>query len=359
MMPTSMNNPIDKDFFKDWAVCGFNDDTGLGRMAIDIRACLGVGYQLVVPSERLTSKTLNPLADRLLPEDASRNYIKSILSNLKGIILLERVNWHPELLLVAKEMGIHKVCVPMWEWFNGNSPEWKLVDLFACPSAFTEKIIQSYGFRNTCQITWPLDMSKLPNRHVFGPARHFIHNSGLVDHDDRKGVRDTIIAFSRLRRHDVRLTVRLQKEVLLPPVDSRVNIIIGNCDTPYALYSEGDICVQPSKMEGLGFMVLEPVCSGMPVITTNYPPMNQYVQQPELLCKTRWFKRKAFPSNWIKHAHLKLPHIRDLTRCMAWAASNDLQSISSYNREWAESTFNLGSLRSSWINVLMIKLHIF
>jgi len=355
-MINAVVNQIRKGFFQDWAVCGFNDDTGLGGMAVDIRACLGVGYQLVVPSERLTSKITNPLTDRWLPKDASRDYIKSTISSLKGIILLERANWHPELLSVAQEMGIHKVCVPMWEWFNGNSPEWKLVDLFACPSAFSEKIVQSYGFRNTCQLTWPLDLSKLPNRHVRGPARHFIHNSGLVDHDDRKGVRDTIIAFSRLRRYDVRLTVRLQKEVPLPPADSRVNVIIGNIDSPYELYSVGDICVQPSKMEGLGFMVLEPVCSGMPVITTDYPPMNQYVHHPELRCKTRWFRRKAFPSNWIKHAHLRLPNIRDLTRRMAWAATNDLQPISTYNRQWAEATFSHDSLRSAWKEVLMANL---
>jgi glycosyltransferase involved in cell wall biosynthesis len=345
------------EFFQDWAVCSYNDDTGLGSMAVDIKACLGVGYQLVVPSERLTSKATNPLTDRWLPKDASREYIKSALINLKGIILLERANWHPELLSVAKELGVYTVCVPMWEWFNGNSPEWKLVDLFACPSVLTEKIVQSYGFWNTCHLTWPLDLAKLPKRYISGPARHFIHNSGLVDHDDRKGVRETIIAFSRLRREDVRLTVRLQKEVLLPSVDSRVSIIIGNYDTPYALYSEGDICVQPSKMEGLGFMVLEPVCSGIPVITTDYPPMNQYVQQPELRCKTKWFKRKAFASNWIRHAHLRLPNIRDLTRKMAWAASNDLQHISTYNRKWAEATFSHESLRSAWIKSLMKRIY--
>jgi glycosyltransferase involved in cell wall biosynthesis len=95
---------------------------------------------------------------------------------------------------------------------------------------------------------------------------------------------------------------------------------------------------------------------GMPVITTDYPPMNQYVQQPELRCKTKWFKRKAFPSNWIKHAHLRLPNIRDLSRRMAWAASHDLQAISISNRQWAEATFSQDSLRSAWIKVLMAKL---
>ena len=40
-------------------------------------------------------------------------------------------------------------------------------------------------------------------------------------------------------------------------------------------------------------MVIEPVASGIPVIATNYPPMNEFVRQPEMLTKLQWFKRKA------------------------------------------------------------------
>ena len=43
----------------------------------------------------------------------------------------------------------------------------------------------------------------------------------------------------------------------------------GNLKDPADLYKEGDAAIQPSRMEGLGFMVLEPVCCGMPVITTD------------------------------------------------------------------------------------------
>jgi glycosyltransferase involved in cell wall biosynthesis len=338
--------------FSRWAVYAHKDNTGLGRMASDVRSVLGFGHHLVIPSERLVDQPIDGTTERLLPADSSIELVRFLLSGLEGILFFERPNWHPQLLRLAHELGVTTVCVPMWEWFKGNAPEWKYCDLFACPSHFTEKIIRTYGFKNTCVLTWPLDLAKFPRRRVTGPARHFIHNAGLVDADDRKGTRDTIKAFCRMKRSDVRLTVRMQKLVPLPSVDDRVEILSGNLQSVADLYLTGDICVQPSKMEGIGFMVLEPVCSGLPVITTNYQPMNEYVQQAELRCRTKWFKRKAYPTHWIPHAHLKPPSIRDLTRRMEWAAETDMTPISMYNRQWAETTFDPHLLRETWFQRL-------
>lgn len=339
--------------FAHWAVYAHKDDTGFGRQASDTRAVLGFGNHLVIPSERLIDHPVDGITERWLPRDASTEFVRSLLSDLEGILFFERHAWHPEILRIAREMGVATVCVPNWEWFNGNASQWANCDLFVCPSRFTEKIVRSYGFTNTCCLPWPLDLAKLPRRQVRGPARHFIHNAGLVDPDDRKGTKDTIDAFCRLKRSDIRLTVRIQKETPLPPFDGRVEVLIGNLSNVSDLYSTGDLCVQPSKMEGIGFMVLEPACAGMPVITTDYPPMNEFIQQPELRCLTRWRKRKAFASQWIRHAHLKLPSIKDLTRRMEWAASNDLSSISASNRQWAEATFNPKALRVEWERVLL------
>lgn len=343
--------PCDLDvtgFFSRWAVCGFKDNTGLGRMANDVRSVLGIGHHLVTPSERLPGQPVTGPSDRLLPKDAPIEAVRECLLGLDGVLILERPTWHPEILRLAREMHVTTVCVPMWEWFNGTAPEWKYCDLFACPCVFTEKIVRSYGFRNTICLPWPLDLTKLTQRYVTGPARHFIHNAGLVDQDDRKGTHDTIKAFCRLKRQDIRLTVRMQKEVSLPPMDERVEVVTENLKHVSDLYSTGDICVQPSKMEGIGFMVLEPVCAGMPVITTDYPPMKEFVHQFELRCKTKWRKRKAFATQWVPHAHLKLPRIRDLSRRMEWAASTDMAPISRANRQWAEATFNSQSLRQAW-----------
>jgi glycosyltransferase involved in cell wall biosynthesis len=107
-------------------------------------------------------------------------------------------------------------------------------------------------------------------------------------------------------------------------------------------------------MEGIGFMVLEPVCCGVPTITTNCPPVNDYVTQPELRTKTRWFARMAFPMRaaGIPHAHRRKPSIHDVTRRIEWCAEHDLTAISAENRMMAQRMFNPDVLRARWTHVL-------
>ena len=42
------------------------------------------------------------------------------------------------------------------------------------------------------------------------------------------------------------------------------------------LYDDGDVCVQPSHWEGLGLQLLECQAAGLPLVTTDAPPMNEF-----------------------------------------------------------------------------------
>lgn len=343
--------PLD---FSRWAVVAHKDDSGFGRQAADLKQVLGLGHHVVIPSERLWDKPLEGPHEVMLDRKAPTEAVRQALQGLAGIIFFERNNWHPELLPVARDLGVKTVCAPNWEWFKGRDHLWELCDLFVCTSQFALKIVQSYGWQNAVYVgPWPLNIHSFPPRTIHGPARLFIHNAGLVDPDDRKGTRDTIQAFKRVKRRDVRLLVRMQKQVPLPELDDRIEVFFGNLDKPADLYASGDVVIQPSKMEGNGFMVLEPLCSGMPVITTDYPPMSEYVQQPEMRVQKRWFKRKAFPSAWVKHAHLRLPRQGDLTRKIEWCAEQDMEPIATANRQWAEHHFDPVRARQIWSQVLI------
>jgi glycosyltransferase involved in cell wall biosynthesis len=338
--------------FSKWAVVSYKDDTGLGRQATDLRAVLDLGYRLVVPSKHLEGLPLTEPNEISLDPNYPDEKVRSILASLEGIIFPECNRWHPRLLFLAKELRVKTVCVPNWEWFDGNDEQWRACDLLVCHSQFTERIVHKYGWRNTVCIPATLDLSKFPKRSVSGPARTFIHNAGLVNEDDRKGTRDTILAFRKVKRNDISLVVRMQKEVPLPDLDERIKVQVGNLANPKELYETGDVAVQPSKLEGVGFMILEPLCSGMPVVTLDYPPMNEYVKSPELLVAKRWFKRKGFPTHWIKHAHLRLPDITDLARKIEWCTNNDMAAISETNRNLANTIFSRDTLREKWAQAL-------
>ena len=338
--------------FSRWALIAPNNDSGLGRMAQDMKAILPLGRHYVCDSSTLPNRPLSGPRESLFPAECSDEDLEARLEGLKGILFFESHAWHPRLLQTTRRMGVRSVCVPMWEWFRGRSPQWENCDFFACPNALCLRVVRSYGFTNSDCIPWTLDLQRLPARQVCGAARRFVHNGGIMDPDDRKGTRDALAAFTRISDPTLRLDVRLQKAEAISSQDSRIAIHTGNLPDPAALYSEGDAFIQPSKLEGMGFSVLEAVASGLPVITLDAPPMNEWVRQPQLLASARLFRYPAYSSAWIEHSHLRLPRAASLARKIEWAAAHDLGVISSQNRAWAEDTFDSSHLLACWENTL-------
>ena len=337
-----------------WAIVGFKDDTGIGRMCQDIQKVIGIGKHLVVPSERMQTKDIIKSKEYLMCENQDTNALVEQMSGLEGIICIERLHWNQMLIPTAKKLGLKIVCVPMWEWFRGTDKEWKIVDRFLCPNQKSIDILHLYGFSNAYKVNWALDTSSLPIRKINGTAQTFFHNVGLVDHDDRKGTTTVIEAFKKVKNPDLRLIVRMQQHKPLPKLDKRIEVRVCNLQNQSELYLEGDAAIQPSQMEGLGFMVLEPVCCGLPVITTNAPPMNEYVCNHLMRAKTQIFKKKSFAhkSAAIKHAYLTPPSVSCLANRIEWCSRNDLTNISNENRIWGQKKFNQVNLRKEWIKAL-------
>ena len=158
----------------------------------------------------------------------------------------------------------------------------------------------------------------------------------------------------KVKNPDLRLIVRMQHHNPLPETDERIDVRVCNLQNPSELYLEGDAAIQPSQMEGLGFMVLEPVCCGLPVITTNAPPMSEYVCNHLMRAKTQIFKKKSFAHKCaaIKHAYLTPPSVSSLANRIQWCSRNDLTNISNENRIWGQKKFNQVNLREEWTKAL-------
>jgi glycosyltransferase involved in cell wall biosynthesis len=337
-----------------WVIVSFNDDTGLGSMGKEIKTTLGIKKHIVCKSKKLNTLPINSMNEILIDESTNPVDIDSFLEGERGIICFEYVNWHPKLAVICKKRNIKIVCVPMWEWFRGTDIEWRFVDWFLCPNQKALDIVNSYGYRNASKINWALDLNRIPKREVVGKAKQFFHNAGIVDDDDRKGTFAAIKAFSKVKNPSIKLTVRIQKKTRLPPfLDNRVNIEIGN-HSINQLYMNGDVAIQPSKMEGLGFMILEPICCGIPVITSDIAPINEYGRQNMLRVKTKWFNRKSFAKvvAKINHAHIREPSITKLSRAIDWCTKNTVTEISNGNRKWAEKSFDQKLIINEWSSML-------
>lgn len=109
----------------------------------------------------------------------------------------------------------------------------------------------------------------------------FFHSAGM---SDRKGTDLLIQAFikgvlyqkSKLIIHtqvDLKTLVGYSIEEL-----ENYNIeIIEKTVTAPGLYCMGDVYVYPTKLEGIGLSIFEAMASGLPVIVTDHPPMNEFI----------------------------------------------------------------------------------
>lgn len=113
----------------------------------------------------------------------------------------------------------------------------------------------------------------------------FFHSAGWNPY--RKGTDLVIRAFEKLKGEDARLIVHSQVALatFFPGLvmtcrrlqqAGRLTIIEETVPAP-GLYHLGNIYVYPTRLEGIGLTVVEALASGMPVITTRFGPMTEFV----------------------------------------------------------------------------------
>jgi glycosyltransferase involved in cell wall biosynthesis len=334
-----------------WGIVGVKDDTGSGKLSLDLKRLLYPARLLVTPSYRLNG---HPLGEKefWIPDDAKNATIEEALTGIDLIIIYDDQDIHHRIIRAAKDRDIKVNFLALWEWFTPHNPIKKLIDKIICPNKYCELVVKGYGFKNTVRLTWPVDVGCLPERLISGPARTFVHVAGKIERDDRKATLLTIQAFNHARKDNISLIVHSQIPLPRELNDSRIHYAIGNMVDYVDLYREGDVFIQASKAEGLGLSILEPIACGLPVVTTKYPPMNEYVFNRNMLVSTQWGKKPATQSSYIPNAHLKIPRVRSLTKRIEWCATHDMTPLSRSNRKWALRTFDPGRMRLEWIKAL-------
>jgi glycosyltransferase involved in cell wall biosynthesis len=103
------------------------------------------------------------------------------------------------------------------------------------------------------------------------------------------------------------------------------------------LYGTADIYVYPTRLEGIGLSIAEASASGLPVITTNYPPMNEFIDDhkngslihvsEEVMRSDNYYWPQAIIDledliqkiNWYLIHYDQIPYLK--TRCRAIAVN--------------------------------------
>ncbi len=269
-------------------------------------------------------------------------------NHLDVVIFNEEYDW--KLVSFCKSKGVKVVT-----YLDYYTDDWKssmgLYDAVLCSTKRTFLMVQ-----DSCKayyIGWGIDTD------LFKPVSikkkyTFFHNAGWLGINYRKMTPAVILAFDTLSRSnpDLTLFIHAQAELeRLPP--EIVHIVHNNSRITYhretvpapGLYHKGDILVFPSKLEGLGLPLLEGMSCGLPVIATDAPPMNEFVQDGyngflvKVAHKLTRQDNIAFPEEIVD--------INDLAiKMQKLAKDNKLQILMSNNsRKYVEQQLNVGNLK--------------
>lgn len=190
----------------------------------------------------------------------------------------------PEL---AKEMGIKVYGYLVAERFEPSQVE--RYDRILVPTVTMERFMRANGCRKFTYIPFSIDLSEFPNptSNPFNLKENdkfvYFHPGGFGGVHERKNTKAVIEAFIRLNDPNSRLIITAQRpinEKTLPKCEGEIIVINENLSRKDLLkyYYIADAVVLPSKWETIGIPIVEALACGRPVITTDAPPMNEFIR---------------------------------------------------------------------------------
>jgi 1,2-diacylglycerol 3-alpha-glucosyltransferase len=269
-------------------------------------------------------------------------------------------NYELEAITALREAGVRTVGRFVWEQFSNEhvEPATRALDAIYSLTACEQQRYAAMGIESP-RVHWGIHPELLAyarddGRRAADPAGpeaeagdsvggvRFFYPAGFLSR--RKPLAQILKAFRRLPGDDVRLVIKgqVEREVELlergAARDRRVEVILEDlpADEHLRLFASADVCVAPSRWEGLGLHLYESMALGLPVITNDNPPMNEVVEHGRngLLVRGR---RRGRASSGIP---AYVPGVRGLAAAML--AVSDPATLADLRRGAREARGRLG-----------------
>jgi glycosyltransferase involved in cell wall biosynthesis len=245
--------------------------------------------------------------------------------------------------------------------------DFNVYDFLLCNTKRHYSVFKNH--RRPIFVQWGTDVN-LYKPCAFYPARTssrtviFFHSAGWSGPNVRKGTDLLVKSFQQVRG-DTRLIIHAQvsperlggiAETIHK--DSRIEFIEKTIPAP-GLYHRGDVFVYPTRLEGIGLCVPEALACGLPVITTDNAPMNEFVEDGHngRLVRVERFQKRQDGYYWPE-AYVD---IGDLAAKMQFYVDNP-QIIAEHQqnaRKSAEEKFdwskNINAFSSDLIEIVKLK----
>jgi 1,2-diacylglycerol 3-alpha-glucosyltransferase len=324
-------------------ICAYWFNRGQGVVARQLRSALTeIGHETYVLARPTRASNIRPSfidrtgvwnQPRITEASAYRIPAGELVAwarhNALDVALFDQ-NYGFEEIEELRDMGVRTVGRFVWEQFGREhvEPAKRAFDLVYSLTAAERERYAAIGIESP-RVRWGIHPELL--RHGKGAERQdgggagedasgvrFFYPAGFLSR--RKPVAEVLKAFRRVPGDDARLVVKGQVERrtdLLERAaarDPRVEVLLEDLPTDrhLSLFAAADVCVAPSRWEGLGLHLYESMALGLPVITNDNPPMNELIRDREngLLVRAR---RRGRASSGIPAYS---PSVRDLARAL-------------------------------------------
>jgi len=217
--------------------------------------------------------------DYKIPPAVLKDWI--VTHNLDAVIFNEEYDW--DLVYACRQHGVKTLT-----YMDYYKEEWDsflaLYDGILCSTRRSYDMVKDKA--KAYFIGWGVDTD------LFRPAGRgekkftFFHNAGWAGINFRKMTPAVVLAFNAISKTRNNMNLLIHSQIPLEKYPKFMQIIVKSngtiefrCETvPHpGLYHLGEIYVYPTKLEGLGLTVVEALSCGLPVITTDAPPMNEFV----------------------------------------------------------------------------------
>lgn len=207
---------------------------------------------------------------------------------LDTVLFFEQRHW--DAVLLARQLGLRTGSVI--DYYTAETvPLFWLFDFLVCQTRRHHGVFVAHP--QACLCPWGTDLRTFAPAPAARPAARaptFLISSGW-DGDyarrdpalDRRGTGPLLEAFRQLRGNS-RLLVHSQVPLDRCPeawkqhvqADPRIEFRTGTVKPP-GLFHLADVYVYPSRLDGIGLTLPEALACGLPAITTDNPPMNEFV----------------------------------------------------------------------------------
>jgi len=234
-----------------------------------------------------------------------REFKQWILQNGLDLVLFNEQNYWPTVVMAKRETNA--IIGSYVDYYTSDTvPFFDLYDFLLCNTKRHYSVFRNHPGAHF--IPWGTDCSVFAGQAqpVSTEDIVFFHSAGMSP--ERKGTFPTVKAFSKVTGQR-RLLIHSQAPLSQYPPDVRqqitdddsIEFIHKTVGAP-GLYHLGDIYVYPTVLEGIGLTICEALASGLPVVTTDAPPMNEFVQDGEngRLIKVKDWRARADGYYWAE-----------------------------------------------------------